>query len=532
MASKFQIPIAFKSDPRGIKEAESALGGFGKKLAGIGLAVAGAFAVGSVFRFAKESILAAERAQQFNDILVQVAKTTDTFGANLTGGTDRLLKFADAQELVIGVEAELIKETQAVLLSFKAVGSSAGEAGGNFDRATKAAFDMAAVLKTDARGSAVQLGKALENPIKGVTALARAGTTFTEQQREQIKVLVESGNLLAAQELILTEVESQYGGAAEAAALSSQKITLAFGQVQDALGMALAPAFQKFATFFIEEIVPPLTKFFEEDFPVMIASFGEAWAGLVEALAPVGAALKEALAIPETASVLESLLNSIANLPESPLFKQLVESMVQLVPSLLMLIPPLTELVVELIPLLVALLPGLIWFIELLTGLFGADGLAGAINEATEGQWGWIDSVKNFEIAAGIVKTAVEALATPWVTLTKAINDAYNALVSWFGLNKTPVPSPSLSDSSKPRAVGGPVSAMDSYMVGERGPELFTPGAGGFITPNNRLGGSSGATYNITVNAGMGTNGAQLGQEIVSLIKKYERASGPVFASA
>jgi hypothetical protein len=73
---------------------------------------------------------------------------------------------------------------------------------------------------------------------------------------------------------------------------------------------------------------------------------------------------------------------------------------------------------------------------------------------------------------------------------------------------------------------------MSSYMVGERGPELFTPGAGGFITPNNRLGGSSGSTYNITVNAGMGTNGAQLGQEIVSLIKKYERASGPVFASA
>jgi hypothetical protein len=531
MASKFQIPIAFKSDPRGIKEAESALGGFGKKLAGIGLAVAGAFAVGSVFRFAKESILAAERAQQFNDILVQVAKTTDTFGANLTGGTDRLLKFADAQELVIGVEAELIKETQAVLLSFKAVGSSAGEAGGNFDRATKAAFDMAAVLKTDARGSAVQLGKALENPIKGVTALARAGTTFTEQQREQIKVLVESGNLLAAQELILTEVESQYGGAAEAAALSSQKITLAFGQVQDALGMALAPAFQKFATFFIEEIVPPLTKFFEEDFPVMIASFGEAWAGLVEALAPVGAALKEALEIPETASVLESLLNSIANLPESPLFKQLVESMVQLVPSLLMLIPPLTELVVELIPLLVALLPGLIWFIELLTGLFGADGLAGGINEATEGQWGWIDSVENFKIAAAAVESAVEALATPWVFLTNAISNAYDALQKFFGLSGG-APPKGVSIPVPPRAVGGPVSAMSSYMVGERGPELFTPGAGGFITPNNRLGGGSSTNITINVTAGMGTNGAQLGQEIVSAIKRYERASGPVFASA
>jgi hypothetical protein len=309
-------------------------------------------------------------------------------------------------------------------------------------------------------------------------------------------------------------------------------MVLAFGQIQDALGAALAPAFQKFTTFFIEEVVPPLTKFFEEDFPVLIASFSAAWAGLVEALAPVGAALKEALEIPETANVLESLLESIANLPESPLFKQLVESMVQLVPSLLMLIPPLTEMIVELIPLLISILPGLIWFIDLLTGLFGSDGLAGAINEVTEGQWGWIDSVKNFKIAAAAVESAVEALATPWVTLTTVINDAYNALVSWFGLNKTPVPTPSLSDFSKKRAVGGPVSAGDSYMVGERGPELFTPGAGGFITPNNRLGGGSSTNINITVNAGMGANGAQLGQEIVSAIKRYERASGPVFASA
>jgi hypothetical protein len=90
-----------------------------------------------------------------------------------------------------------------------------------------------------------------------------------------------------------------------------------------------------------------------------------------------------------------------------------------------------------------------------------------------------------------------------------------------------------LTPGGSGRAVGGPVTANRTYMVGERGPELFTPGAGGFITPNNRLGGSSGTTYNITVNAGMGVgNGAQLGEAIVSAIKRYERVSGPVFASA
>jgi TP901 family phage tail tape measure protein len=80
------------------------------------------------------------------------------------------------------------------------------------------------------------------------------------------------------------------------------------------------------------------------------------------------------------------------------------------------------------------------------------------------------------------------------------------------------------------RASGGPVSSRRSYLVGEMGPEIFTPGAGGGnITPNNRL---SGANINITVNAGMGSNGTQIGAEIVKAIKRYERASGPVFASA
>ncbi len=66
--------------------------------------------------------------------------------------------------------------------------------------------------------------------------------------------------------------------------------------------------------------------------------------------------------------------------------------------------------------------------------------------------------------------------------------------------------------------------------MGERGPELFTPGANGFITPNNRLGGGGGNTYNITINANVAD--ARLGEIVVNSIKRYERVSGPVFASA
>tara|TARA_R110000737_G_scaffold66273_1_gene94134 strand:+ start:837 stop:2609 length:1773 start_codon:yes stop_codon:yes gene_type:complete len=80
------------------------------------------------------------------------------------------------------------------------------------------------------------------------------------------------------------------------------------------------------------------------------------------------------------------------------------------------------------------------------------------------------------------------------------------------------------------RAGGGPVAGGSSYLVGEMGPEIFTPAAGGgHITPNKSLGGSN---ITINVNAGMGANGAQIGEQIVTAIKRYERTSGPVFASA
>ena len=78
------------------------------------------------------------------------------------------------------------------------------------------------------------------------------------------------------------------------------------------------------------------------------------------------------------------------------------------------------------------------------------------------------------------------------------------------------------------REHGGPVSAGRSYMVGEAGPELFTPSRSGNITPNSAMGGN---TYNINVNAGVGDPRA-IGQQIVEYVKKFEKANGPVFVAA
>src|SRR6185295_7300572 len=101
----------------------------------------------------------------------------------------------------------------------------------------------------DAKTSSLQLGKALNDPIKGVTALSRAGVSFTQQQKDQIKALVESGNLLGAQKIILKEVGTEFGGAAAAAASPVDKLKVVWGNLLEDLGTRALPLVEKFATW-------------------------------------------------------------------------------------------------------------------------------------------------------------------------------------------------------------------------------------------------------------------------------------------
>ncbi len=77
-------------------------------------------------------------------------------------------------------------------------------------------------------------------------------------------------------------------------------------------------------------------------------------------------------------------------------------------------------------------------------------------------------------------------------------------------------------------ANGGSVMGGKPIIVGEKGPELFVPGSNGGIVPNHAMGGN---TYSITVQAGVG-DPRMIGQQVVEYIKRFEQASGPVFAAA
>ena len=250
-------------DDKGIKAAQksfSALGGQLGKLAG---ALTAAFSVRALVNFAGDAIKASEAAEVANRRLDQIATSMGIFGTETSVVTSRLKAFADQQMFVIGQDDELIKSTQAKLLTFKELAATADTAGGAFDRATVAAFDLAAAGFGSAETNAVALGKALQDPIKGITALRRAGVTFTEAEKEKIKTLVESGKMLDAQNLILTAIEKQVGGTAAATVTESQKMSIAFGEITEQIGNYLLPAFEDIASTGVsamQEMLDPTTE--------------------------------------------------------------------------------------------------------------------------------------------------------------------------------------------------------------------------------------------------------------------------------
>jgi len=131
-------------------------------------------------------------------------------------------------------------ETENLLLTFTSIGKDV------FPQALTTVNDMSQALGQDTKSSAVQLGKALQDPIKGITALSRVGVNFTEGQKEAIAAMVKAGDVAGAQKIILKELGTEFGGSAEAAGKTfAGQMTIAKNQVSglgSTIGSALLPA--------------------------------------------------------------------------------------------------------------------------------------------------------------------------------------------------------------------------------------------------------------------------------------------------
>ena len=141
--------------------------------------------------------------------LAAVLKSTG-YAAGLSAQS--IKEFAATRQDMTNFGDEATIAASSVLATFKEI------KGETFKEAMVAAQDMSAVLGQDLQSSVVQLGKALNDPVKGITALSRVGVSFTQQQKDQILALQQTNDLLGAQKVILNELKSEFGGAAEAAA--------------------------------------------------------------------------------------------------------------------------------------------------------------------------------------------------------------------------------------------------------------------------------------------------------------------------
>ena len=125
--------------------------------------------------------------------------------------SEAITELADSFARTTPFSDDVVRSSENMLLTFTKIGKDI------FPQATETVLNMAQALGEDTKSASIQLGKALQDPILGVTALRRVGVDFTDDQKKVIKSLVDTGQSAKAQQMILAELTTEFGGSAKAA---------------------------------------------------------------------------------------------------------------------------------------------------------------------------------------------------------------------------------------------------------------------------------------------------------------------------
>lgn len=224
-----------------LEKSEGFVKKFGSVVKATMIAVGGAIAVGAIVSAGKEFVDIAAQQERANTRLNSVLEAT---GHAAGFSSDKLGEMAAAMHDMTGISKDVLKDSYAIIATFKNV------RGDQFKETAMLAADMAEVLQSDVKGAAMQVAKALNDPIKGVSALADAGVSFTQQQQDMIAKMVEANDIVGAQKVILEELRGEFGGAAEAAGgtFSGQmaKMSETIRDVKGNIGEGLMPVLMEF----------------------------------------------------------------------------------------------------------------------------------------------------------------------------------------------------------------------------------------------------------------------------------------------
>lgn len=496
-ARKLQVEIIgdSKSLERAFGRASKQTGRFGSALgtfAKTGALALGAAGVGGALAVLKTGFdEAAESAQ----VMAQTGAVLKSTGGAAKVTAKQVESLAGSLSQLSGVDDEAIQAGENLLLTFTKVRNEAGRGNNVFNQATKATLNLSVAMGKDMSSSAILVGKALNDPIRGMSAMSRAGIQFTDAQKKTVTALVESGNAMGAQKIILAELETQFGGSAKAAGetLPGQlaKAKNAFAEVSGEIVSAALPSITKLLGGFSSLLV-----WSQANWPkvrdAVVGAVREAmphlrnvWAFIAENIVPifrrVAAVAAEtwgnvAVVFREHGPEIRRILGRVGAVA-----KALGETLLFLAQNVVI---PIIK------PLFTTVLP-----IALGVAITAIDKTTAAIQAVISAvKWIGNNAGKIFTAAAkaigaplGAIRDAVSPvvdLLDRVVALMKRIIDLAGSVIDKIG--KVAGVAGSIGGfvgGIFKREHGGPVTAGSPFLVGEAGPELFVPRMSGNIVP-------------------------------------------------
>jgi hypothetical protein len=505
-----------------------------------------------------------EEMSEGQTVLAQTNAVLKSTGGVANVSSKQVEALAQSLSKLTGVDDEAIQSGQNMLLTFTKINNEVGRGNDIFNQATKATLDLSVALGKDMPSAALMVGKALNDPIAGMTALGRAGVQFTVGQKETIKALVESGNLLGAQKIILAELNTQMGGSAvaygETLPGAIAKARNAFDEMAAGVLTAALPALEGMASaaaraagFFAEHetaakvlsiaigaLAAALVLAAGAQLAMNLAVLANPYVAAAVAVAALTVGLTLLWQQSETArKIMLALGLVVAALPialilawrESETFRTIVVASFNAAMTAANAMRTAAVAVAGFLqgPFQAA--------VTVATGAINiARAAATAIGTAFNTVRAAAASVATtlsgpFEVAFGTAKAVISGLARVVDALAGALYavvNAANAVASAIRSIPSPpslpfrVTIPGTQIGVGGRAAGGPVTGRTPYIVGERGPELFVPGMSGGIVPNHALGGGG---INVYISAPIGSE-KDLQDMVVAALAKVNGRGG------
>lgn len=510
------LPIVSKFDDKGVNDAQLKIGAFQGIALGafakIGAASVTAFAemAAGAVKFGINSVKAAAEAEAVTRQLENAAKNSGAFGQTADSiklATDALDKHSTKLAEMSGIDDETINKLKSRWMAVPGIVALGTDGINNL--ATVSA-DVAAATGKDIESIGLMFAKMSGDSETALAKLTRAGVVLTDEQKNVYQSLVDSNKEAEAQAYLIEQLGKKYAGSARAMANPMDRLKVIFENFQETVGKAFLPLIEKF--------VPKVAEFLS----ILVAN--PAFQAFLDGLVLVFTELWNAIAplLPDVMKLIQELL---------PPLMEIIKALAPVVGALVKMFIPFALVAAELAK---TLLPPLIGIIKEMVDYLVKN--PDFMKDATKSmevframiepvRW-TLEKIKEFmewvnKNAADTQKRVAEAVAAG-----KTQTD-FNRLPQWMQQGGT------LNIGSNygypGQAAGGITTQSGMSWVGENGPELLNLPRGAQVIPLDRMGGGG---ITINVQAGMGTDGAALGEQIVNAIRRYERTSGAVFARA